>query len=73
MTKLLELSGKELEKELDRIASENPSNYRYWTTKEIDIVKSLRAKGVPTKKIAGVIGRTRASVDYLVNKSPYYE
>ena len=73
MTDILQLDGRELQKELDRIASQSRPKHREWTMKEIDIVKALRAKGVPYKDIAKVLGRTPASIGYLISKSPYYD
>jgi DNA-binding NarL/FixJ family response regulator len=71
MTSLLELSGKDLEREIDKIAKSSKPARKEWTEKEIDIVHRLRAKGVSNKDIAKAIGRK--SVDYLIYRSPYYE
>ena len=61
-TNILELDGKALQRELDKIAAENPSTYRFWTDKEIQVVKTLKAKGVPARVIAKVVGRSTAAV-----------
>ena len=73
MTDILQLDGKELQKELDRIASAAKPRHREWTTKEIDIVKALRAKDVPYKDIAKVLDRSVGSIGALISKSPFYD
>lgn len=63
MTKnLLDLSGKQLEQELDRIAKENPPRGAQWTPKELEILQKLRSRRVSAKKIAKVLGRSVSSV-----------
>ena len=73
MTDILQLSGKELQKELDRIVSENRPKRRMWTEKEIEIVRALREKDVSYKDIGKALGRTANSISYLVSNSPYYD
>ena len=73
MTDILQLDGKELQKELDRIVSQAKPRHREWTTKEIDIVKALRAKDVPYKEISKVLDRSVGSIGALISKSPYYD
>ena len=72
MTNLLDLSGKDLEREIEKIAKENPPRYRFWSQKEMDVVRKLHEKGVPPKAIAKAVGRSLPSVNYLITKSPYY-
>lgn len=63
MTKrLLDLTGKELEAELERIIRKNPSSVREWTEKEILIFQRLKGK-VPLRIIAKELGRTAAAVE----------
>lgn len=59
---LLNLNGKDLEREIDRIAKENPPRNIPWTPKEIDVIRRLREKKVPAKKIAQLLGRSVSSV-----------
>ena len=73
MTDILQLSGKDLQKELDRIVGESRHKRREWTEKEIEIVRALREKDVPYKDIGKALGRTVNSISYLVSHSPYYE
>ena len=73
MTDILQLSGKDLQKELDRIVGEDRPKRREWTEKEIEIVRALREKDVPYKDIGKALGRTANSINYLVSNSPYYD
>ena len=59
---LLNLEGKDLEREIDRIAKDNPPRNIPWTPKEIDVIRRLRLKKVPAKKIAQLLGRSLSSV-----------
>ena len=59
---LLNLDGKALEKELDRIVKENPPRAAPWTQKELEILQRLRAKRVSAKTIARLLGRSLSSI-----------
>jgi len=66
MTNLLDLDGKELEKELAKIIEKNREIYPPWTPKEVEILKKLYLAGVPHKKIAEVLGRPIAGMRYKI-------
>ena len=63
---LLNLDGKALEKELDRIVKENPPRAAPWTQKELEILTKLRAKRIPAKKISELLGK---SVNAIYNRA----
>ncbi len=67
--KLLELSGKDLEKELDKMIAENQVNYHHWTEKEVSVLKRLFEGGVPLLKISSLLGLKVGTVQNKVTRS----
>jgi len=53
---LLQLSGKELRQELDRLRIETPKTRAFWTPKEDEILTALYHK-VGNKKLADLLNR----------------
>jgi len=59
---LLDLNGKQLEEEVQRIIKDNPQRVKRWTKKELDVLQSMSGK-VPSKVIAEQLGRSVNSID----------
>jgi DNA-binding CsgD family transcriptional regulator len=69
---LLDLDGKDLDREIQKIIKSTASKRKPWTEKEIEIVRKLRDNNVPYKDIAKALGRTVPSVSALISQSEYY-
>ena len=65
---ILELNGRELEEELERIVAGEPLwNHKiHWTNKQDLIIKKLRGR-VPGKTIAKYVGVSKSTLDTRVN------
>lgn len=63
MTNLLDLDGKDLEREINKIIDDAKSQSVFWSEKEIEILKRLHGSGVPYRKMAETLGRTIKAVE----------
>ena len=68
MTNLLDLDGKDLEKEIEKIIEDDKSKSLFWTDKEIRILKMLQEGRVSHRKIAETLGRSVQAVDHQTHK-----
>ena len=62
MTDILNLNGKDLDKELSRIIATAPQRRKFWTEKEDVVLKRLYEAGISWHEIAKRMGRTYNSV-----------
>ena len=64
---ILELDGRELEEEIERIIKDSPKRWggKIWTKKEDEIIKRLQGK-VSNRIIGEVLGETRGKLDLRV-------
>ena len=60
---ILDLDGKELEKELQKIIEKSRKESRSWTEKERTILKKLWTEKVPYSVISEKLGRTTNGID----------
>lgn len=55
-------NDKELDKQLNTIIKMNPTKYKFWTEKEVYILKKLWGK-VPRRVVAKTLGKSFDAVD----------
>ena len=68
MTNLLELDGKDLEKELAKIIEKSKKESHYWSDKERQILKTLWEAKVPYTVMAKKLGRPLNGIDKQIRQ-----